>query len=120
VRDGRECVIPAGEVRPGERVLVRPGERVPVDGVVRVGQSAVDQSSLTGEALPAPRSPGEPVYAGTVNTLGMLEVEAEAAGAATTLAQIVRLVEEAEARKAPVERMADRWAGYFVPIVLAL
>lgn len=120
LRDGREATLPVEEVRPGDRVLVRPGERIPVDGVVRAGQSAVDQAALTGEPLPAAKSAGDPVYTGTVNTLGLLAVEAEAVGADTTLAQIIRLVEEAEARKAPVQRLADRWAGYFVPVVLAL
>lgn len=120
LRDGRELSLPVEQIVLGDRVLVRPGERIPVDGSVRRGQSAVDQAALTGEPLPAPKSEGDPVYTGTINTLGLLEVEAEAVGADTTLAQIVRLVEEAEARKAPVERLADRWAGYFVPTVLAL
>jgi HflK protein len=120
LRDGREVILPVEQVQSGDRVIIRPGERIPVDGMVRSGQSAVDQAALTGEPMPVPRCAGDPVYAGTINTLGLLEAEAEAVGPDTTLAQIVRLVEEAEGRKAPVERLADRWAGYFVPLVLAL
>jgi Cu+-exporting ATPase len=120
LRDGREVTIPAAEVRPGDRIVVRPGERIPADGSVRAGTSAVDEAALTGEPLPVPKAAGDPVYTGTVNTVGLLEVEVMAAGDDTTLAQIIRLVEEAEARKAPVQRMADRWAGFFVPAVVAL
>jgi Zn2+/Cd2+-exporting ATPase len=120
LRDGAEVTLPVQEVRPGDRVVVRPGERVPVDGTVVRGQSAVDQAALTGEPLPVTRGVGDPVYTGTINTLGLLEVEAEAVGDDTTLAQIIRLVEEAEERKAPVERLADRWAGYFVPTLVTL
>jgi Cu+-exporting ATPase len=120
LRDGAEVSVPVSELVPGDRVIVRPGERISIDGTVVRGESAVDESSLTGESLPVSRGTGDPVYAGTINTLGLLELETSAAGDDTTLAQIIRLVEEAEARKAPVQRMADRWAGYFVPAVLAL
>lgn len=119
-RDGQEVTVPVEEIEVGDLVIVRPGERLAVDGAVRAGQSAVDQAALTGEPLPALKQAGDEVFAGTINTLGLLEVEAQAVGEATTLAHIIRLVAEAQARKAPVERLADRWAGYFVPIVIAL
>ncbi len=119
-RDGHEITLPIEQIVVGDSVIIRPGERIPVDGVVQTGQSAVDQSALTGESLPLLKQPGDEVFTGTINTMGLLEVEARAVGEATTLAQIIRLVAEAQARKAPVERLADRWAGYFVPIVLII
>jgi Cu+-exporting ATPase len=116
-RDGVEQEVPANLVVVGDLVVVRPGERVPVDGPVVAGRSAVDQAALTGESTPVDKGPGEPVYTGTVNQFGVLEVRAEKVGHETTLGQVLRLVAEAQHRKAPLQRTADRLAGYFLPVV---
>jgi Cu+-exporting ATPase len=116
-RDGVECEVPAGEVVVGDLVVVRPGERVPVDGPVVAGRSTVDQAALTGESLPVDKGPGERVYTGSVNQFGVLEVTAEKVGHETTFGQVLRLVAEAQRKKAPIERTADRLARYFLPVV---
>lgn len=116
-RDGEEREIPAGSVLPGDTVIVRPGERVPVDGPVLVGRSTIDPSALTGESMPVDVGPGETVYTGTVNQFGVIEVRAEKVGHSTTFGQVLRLVAEAQQRKAPLERTADRLARYFLPVV---
>jgi Cu+-exporting ATPase len=120
LRGDQEIEIPTDEVMVGDRLIVRPGERIPVDGVVVDGQSAVDESMLTGESLPVHKTPGSEVIGGTVNKQGRLIIEARRVGAETALAQIVRLVEQAQASKAPIQRIADRVSGVFVPIVLVL
>ena len=117
-RGDREQVVPAAEVRPDDIVLVRPGDRIPVDGRVLAGHSSVDQSPITGESLPADKCPGDEVFAGTINLHGALELAVERLGASTTLEHIIHLVEEAEAARAPTQRLADRWAAWFVPVVL--
>ena len=119
-RDGGERMIPAHQVEVGDLVLVAAGERVPVDGPVVAGRSAVDQSALTGEPIPADKGPGDPVFTGTVNQFGTLEVRAERVGHETTLGQVLRLVADARRRKAPLERAADRYARYFLPVVEAV
>jgi len=119
-RDGQEVTIPIAAVRPGDLMVVRPGERLPTDGRVAEGISSVDESMLTGESLPVERRPGDQVYGATVNQHGQLLVEATRVGADTALAQIVRLVEEAQATRAPIQHLADRVAGIFVPVVLAI
>ncbi|MEW5747794.1 MAG: heavy metal translocating P-type ATPase [Candidatus Thermoplasmatota archaeon] len=120
VRDGIETVVPAEELAEGDTVIVRPGERLPVDGEVVGGASTVDESLVTGESIPQEKGPGAQVTGGTVNISGLLTVRATRVGRNTTLAQIVRLVEEAQSTKAPIERFADTVAGYFVPAVLAV
>lgn len=120
VRGGEELEIPVAEVEVGDLVLVRPGERIPVDGVVVDGSSAVDESLLTGESLPVEKGVGDEVIGGTINGLGALRFEARRVGAETALAQIVRLVEEAQGSRAPIQRLADRIAGVFVPIVVGI
>ncbi len=120
VVDGREHRVPVGAVRVGDVVRVRPGEKVPVDGEVLEGVSAVDESMLTGESVPVDKGPGDTVAGATINANGVLTVRATAVGADTALAQIVRLVEEAQGSQAPVQRLADRISGVFVPVVLAL
>lgn len=120
VRDGRETEIPAAEVLPGDLVRIRPGERLPVDGVVVEGASAVDESMLTGESMPVEKSVGAAVAAGTVNRTGAFVFRATRVGADTTLARIVRLVEDAQGSRAPIQRLADRVAAVFVPIVLVI
>jgi heavy metal translocating P-type ATPase len=119
-RPGGEVMLPVEEVNLGDRVLVKPGERIPVDGVVTSGQGAVNQASLTGESIPVEVGPGDEVFEGTLNELGVLEIETTKIGQETTLAQIIKLVEEAQADKAPVQRVADRFAKYFTPIILAI
>jgi Cu+-exporting ATPase len=120
LRDGVETEINVSDLVVGDRVLVRPGERIPVDGLVIEGQSAVDESMLTGESLPVNKHTGSTVIGATVNKQGRLVIEATQVGAQTALAQIVRLVEQAQGSKAPVQRMADRVSSVFVPIVLVL
>ena len=120
LRDGQEVEVPAASVRPRERVVVRPGAAIPVDGVVVAGASEVDESMLTGESRPVAKQVGDPVTGATINGDGALEVVATRVGAATALAQIVRLVRAAQGSKAPVQRLVDRVAAVFVPVVLAL
>ncbi len=115
-----EVVVPIGQVAVGDVVRIRPGEKVPVDGVVVAGASAVDESMLTGEPVPIEKTVGETVVGGTLNSYGMLDARASAVGADTVLAGIVRLVEDAQSRKAPVQRLADRLAGLLVPMVLVV
>ena len=119
LRDGKELDLPVGEVACGEQVLVRPGERVPVDGRVVSGTTAVDESALTGESLPVDKTAGDRLFAGTLNQFGAVVVTTEKVGEATTFGQIVQMVGAATARKAPLERTADRLARYFLPVVLA-
>jgi Cu+-exporting ATPase len=118
-RDGVEVEVPAAEVAVGDLFLVRPGEKIPVDGVVRTGHTAVDESMLTGEPMPVERAEGDEVVGATLNTTGAVMVEATRVGRDTALAQIIRLVEEAQGSRAPVQRLADRIAGVFVPLVIA-
>ncbi|WP_165174079.1 cation-translocating P-type ATPase, partial [Adlercreutzia sp. ZJ242] len=120
VRGGAEVEVPLSQVMAGDTVLVRPGEKVPVDGVVRGGASEVDESMLTGEALPVVKRAGDVVTGGTTNATGALEVRALRVGADSTLARIVRAVEDAQGSKAPVQRMADKIAAVFVPAILAI
>ena len=120
VRNGDELEIPADEVLVGDFVLVRPGEKIPVDGVVVEGRSATDESMLTGESLPVEKGPGDPVIGATLNKLGLLKFEATKVGRETALAQIIRLVEEAQGSKAPIQKLADRVSAIFVPAVISV
>ncbi|MEL7674581.1 MAG: heavy metal translocating P-type ATPase, partial [Chloroflexota bacterium] len=120
VRDGAETDIPVEDVRVGEIVLVRPGEKIPVDGVVIDGRSAVDESMITGESLPVDKAPGDTVIGATINRQGMLKFEATKVGRETALAQIIRLVEQAQGSKAPIQRLADRVSAIFVPMVVTI
>ena len=120
VRDGQELEVPVDEVRVGDMVLVRPGEKIPVDGVVVEGRSAVDESMLTGESLPVEKGPGDPVIGATLNKLGLLKFEATKVGKETALAQIIRLVEEAQGSKAPIQKLADQISAVFVPAVIGI
>jgi len=119
ITEGGERSIPADEVRVGDTVLVRAGNKIPVDGIVVEGQSAVDESLLTGEAVPVDKQPGDEVIGATMNREGLLKIKATKVGADTALAQIIRLVDMAQTSKAPVQRFADRAASYFVPGVIA-
>jgi len=120
LRDGKETETAVEAVVPGDLVVVKPGEKIPVDGVVTEGASAVDESTLTGEPLPVPKKIGDEVIGATINTTGSITFRATRVGKDTALGQIVLLVEEAQATKAPIQRLADRVAGVFVPVVIAL
>jgi len=120
VRDGTEQDVPIESVVVGDRVLVRPGEKIPVDGSVESGQSAVDESMLTGESVPVEKAAGDNVFGATMNTTGALRLVATKVGADSALQQIVRLVQEAQGSKAPIARLADKISGVFVPIVIAI
>jgi Cu+-exporting ATPase len=119
-REGAVIEVPADAVIPGEIVAIRPGERAPVDGVVADGLSQMDESHLTGESLPVAKQPGDPVTAGAINGEGLLRVRATAVGADSTISRIIRLVEGAQASKAPVQRLVDRISAIFVPAVVAI
>ncbi len=118
--DQAELTIPVAQVVVGDLLRVRPGEKLPVDGTVTAGSSAVDESMLTGESLPVEKTPGEQVAGGTVNTTGVLTVRATAVGADTALAQVIRLVEEAQSGRGRVQRLADQVSAVFVPVVLVI
>lgn len=118
-RNGEEQDLPAGDVVPGDTVTIRPGERIPVDGVVTTGTTAVDESMLTGESIPVEKRKGDVVFGGSVNTSGGISIEATKVGSATAIAQIIRMVQQAQGSRAPVQRLADTVAAYFVPGVLA-
>jgi Cu+-exporting ATPase len=120
LRGGQEVTLPIEQVMPGDLVLVRPGEKVPVDGEIVEGHSAVDESMLTGESIPVDKGPGDPVVGATLNKHGSFVFRATKVGAETALAQIVRMVEEAQGSKAPIQALADKIAGIFVPVVLGL
>ena len=120
VKEGQEVDVPLEEVAVNDQVIVRPGERIPVDGVITQGKSSVDESMLTGESLPVDKQPGDEVTGGSINRQGRLQFEATRVGAQTALAQIVRLVEEAQGSRAPIQRLADQVAGVFVPIVILI
>ncbi len=120
IRDGAEIEVAVDDVRVGDMVLVRPGDKIPVDGVVVEGRSAIDESMLTGESLPVEKKPGDPVIGATLNKLGMLKFEATKVGRETALAQIIRLVEDAQGSKAPIQKMADQVSAIFVPAVIVI
>lgn len=120
LRDGAEVEVPVEEVRVDELVVVRPGGRIPVDGVVTEGRSSVDESALTGESLPVEKGPGDKVAAASINKSGSFTFRALRVGEDTTLAQMIRLVEEAASSKAPIAKLADKVAGIFVPTVIAI
>jgi P-type Cu+ transporter len=118
--DGQEHDVPIEHVVPGDRLRVRPGEKVPVDGIVVEGQSAVDESMISGEPIPVEKAPGDRLIGGTVNGTGGLVMQAERVGSDTMLAQIVRMVSEARRTRAPIQRLADQISAYFVPVVIAV
>jgi heavy metal translocating P-type ATPase len=120
IREGGEMEVPISEVRIGETVVVKPGSKIPVDGLVKAGKASVNQASITGESMPVERGVGENVFGGTIIELGSLDVEVTAIGESSTYGKIIKMVEEAEEHKAPIERTADRYAKYFTPVILAL
>lgn len=120
IRDGVEVEVNVDQVDVGDLVLVHPGEKIPVDGVVADGRSSVDESILTGESLPVEKKPGDEVIGGTINKLGLLKFETTRIGKETVLAQIIKLVEEAQASKAPIQNLADKISAIFVPVVIGI
>jgi Cu+-exporting ATPase len=120
LRGGVELDVPVEDVEPGEVIVIRPGERLPVDGEVVLGSSAVDESMLTGEPVPVAKRPGDAVVGGTVNGTGSIRYRATAVGAESVLARIVKLMREAQGSRAPIQKLADRISGIFVPVVLSI
>jgi heavy metal translocating P-type ATPase len=119
-RNGAEVEVNISEVRLGDIVIVKSGERIPVDGAIVAGQASVNQAPITGESMPVEKGVDDEVFTGTINELGLIQVKATKVGTDTTLARIIELVEDAERSKAPIQRTADRFATYFVPVVLAI
>ncbi|RJO61866.1 copper-translocating P-type ATPase [candidate division WS5 bacterium] len=120
IRSGKEIDIPIEEVKAGDEIIVRPGEKIPVDGVIMSGDSTIDESMVTGESIPVDKGRGDKVYGATINKTGSFTFRAEKVGKDTLLSQIIRLVEEAQGSKAPIQRLADIISGYFVPIVISI
>jgi len=120
IRDDREIVIPLSEVLIGDKVIVKSGQQIPVDGTVIEGYSSVDESMITGESVPVEKKVGDRVMAGTINKLGVLKIHAKSVGEKTLLAQIIRLVDEAQSSKAPIQKLADKISSIFVPVVLLI
>ena len=118
--DGQEEVIPAEQIRRGDLVRILPGEVVPVDGIIRTGETSVDQSVMTGESLPVDKVPGDEVWCGTLNRFGSIDIEATQVGEDSSLQKLIRLVADAENRQAPAQRIADRWASVLVPVALLI
>jgi Cd2+/Zn2+-exporting ATPase len=119
-RDGKEVTVPADDVEVGETVIVRPGEKIPLDGVVLEGESAVDQSPITGESVPVDKTVDDEVYAGTINEEGYLEIEVTSMSGESTLSHIIEMVQGAQAKKTDTEQFVDRFAGYYTPVVVML
>ena len=120
LRDGKEIVIPAEEIKKGDILRILPGETIPVDGIILEGETSVDQSVMTGESLPVDKTVGDPVAAGTLNCYGSIDIEASKVGEDSSLAQLIRLVQDAEKSQAPTQRIADRWASFLVPVALGI
>ncbi len=120
IRDGKEVMVPVEDVVVGDRVLVKPGEKIPVDGIVVKGRTSVDESMLTGESIPIEKDSGAKLIGSTINKNGAIEMEATKVGKDTALASIIKVVEEAQGSKAPIQRLADVISGYFVPIVIGI
>lgn len=119
-RNGGIVVVPAEEVKPGEVVVVKPGEKIPVDGRIIKGEAQVNQASITGESVPVGKSPGDHVFSGTINEVGLIEVETERSGEDTTLARIITLVEEAQEQRAPTQQLIERFSKYYTPAIIVL
>ena len=120
IRDGEEIDIPIDEVEVGDEIVVRPGEKIPVDGIILSGASSIDESMVTGESIPVDKERGDKVFGATINKSGSFTFKAEKVGKDTLLSQIIKLVEEAQGSKAPIQRLADVISGYFVPIVISI
>jgi len=119
-RNGAIVVVPPEDVKPGEVVVIKPGEKIPVDGKVIKGEAQVNQASITGESVPVGKGPGDHVFSGTVNEVGLIDVETERSGEDTTLARIITLVEEAQEQRAPTQQLIERFAKYYTPAIIVL
>ena len=120
IRDGADIEVPVSRVVTGDLVVVRPGERIPVDGLVADGASHADEALITGESMPVEKRPGDPVTGGSINGEGLLRIEATTVGIASVLSRIIAMVQGAQGSKAPVQRLVDRIAAIFVPVVLTI
>ena len=120
IRDGKEIVVPASGIRMGDVLRILPGETIPADGVITVGETSVDQSVMTGESLPVDKTAGDAVFSGTINRFGSIDVEATAVGADSSLSKLIRMVEDADKKQAPTQRIADKWASWLVPVALLI
>ena len=118
--DGQEEIIPVDQIRRGDLLRILPGETIPVDGVIRTGETSIDQSVMTGESLPVDKAPGDEVWCGTLNRFGSIDIEATQVGEDSSLQKLIRLIADAENRQAPVQRIADRWASVLVPVALLI
>ena len=120
IRDGKETVVPAGEIRQGDLLRILPGETIPVDGVITVGETSVDQSVMTGESLPVDKAVGDEVFSGTQNRFGSIDIQATKVGEDSSLQKLIRMVEDADKNQAPTQRIADKWASWLVPVALLI
>lgn len=120
LRNGKEEMIPAAQIRPGDLLRILPGEAIPVDGIIRQGETSVDQSIMTGESLPVDKAVGEEVWCGTMNRFGSIDIEATKVGEDSSLQKLIRMVEDAENHQAPAHRIADKWASWLVPVALLI
>ena len=120
IRDGKETVVPAAEIQKGDILRVLPGETIPVDGVITVGETSVDQSVMTGESLPVDKTVGDEVYSGTQNRFGSIDLKATKVGEDSSLKKLIRMVEDADNNQAPTQRIADKWASWLVPVALLI
>ena len=120
IRDGKEIVIPAAQIRRGDSLRILPGETIPVDGVITAGETSVDQSIMTGESLPVDKTVGEAVFSGTINCFGSIDMEAIEVGADSSLSKLIRMVQDADKKQAPTQRIADKWASWLVPVALLI
>lgn len=120
VRDGVETVVPVSEIKKSDVLRILPGETIPVDGVILVGETSIDQSVMTGESLPVDKAVGDTVFSGTINRFGSIDIEAAKVGEASSLQKLIRMVEDAEKNQAPTQRIADKWASWLVPVALLI
>ncbi|MCR4644540.1 MAG: cation-translocating P-type ATPase [Oscillospiraceae bacterium] len=120
VRDGVETVVPVSEIKKNDVLRILPGETIPVDGVILVGETSVDQSVMTGESLPVDKAAGDSVFSGTINRFGSIDIEATKVGEDSSLQKLIRMVEDAERNQAPTQRIADKWASWLVPVALLI
>lgn len=120
IRDGIETEVPVSEIRKEDVLRILPGETIPVDGVILVGETSVDQSVMTGESLPVDKTVGDAVFSGTINRFGSIDIEATRVGKDSSLQKLIRMVEDAEKNQAPTQRIADRWASWLVPVALLI
>ena len=120
IRDNKEIIVPAEEIQIGDIIRILPGETIPVDGIITVGETSVDQSVMTGESLPIDKTAGDEMFSGTINCFGSIDIRATKVGADSSLQRLIQLVEEADKKQAPTQRIADKWASWLVPVALLI